>query len=344
MMRKEYLGLVSSSAELPQMMVGVRERWMRRSLHVEPPADTFFHWLGRIPLGGAVRIKTHRERIAMTIEDQEIHPERPWHGTISPVANRWLEAMAALLLLAGLSAPPAAHADVVPANIAYTECSYPVNGFDTFVIDNPSTCSAANGPVKVSASLSTAPAVFLQANATGGGTAEASLTWYFRVNGPPGEQVPLLLFANLTASLTPTYDGFADASLSETGGPSVDVSYGGANSNAAAPYQVCDSPFSCTYYKTMPLVMHVIDFSDKPGTLSMGVFARLDGNVAAETASATADPYLEVDPSFPNASEYSIEFSPGVGNGIASVPEPNLLPQLALGILVTLSVLRYRRR
>jgi hypothetical protein len=36
----------------------------------------------------------------------------------------------------------------------------------------------------------------------------------------------------------------------------------------------------------------------------------------------SADPHLFVDPAFPNASEYSIVLSPGVGNAVPTIPEP----------------------
>jgi hypothetical protein len=56
----------------------------------------------------------------------------------------------------------------------------------------------------------------------------------------------------------------------------------------------------------------------------------------AESASATADPFLFVDPSFPNASVYSILVSPGVGNvpvPTATAPEPASVVLFALAVL-----------
>jgi len=54
-----------------------------------------------------------------------------------------------------------------------------------------------------------------------------------------------------------------------------------------------------------------------------------------EPASASADPFIFVDPAFPQASLYSIEVSPGVGNAdAAGVPEPADAGLVALGILM----------
>jgi len=59
-----------------------------------------------------------------------------------------------------------------------------------------------------------------------------------------------------------------------------------------------------------------------------------------ESASAKADPFIFLDPSFPGADLYSIVVSPGVGNA-ASVPEPGTAMLMALAALA-MGILRCR--
>ena len=59
------------------------------------------------------------------------------------------------------------------------------------------------------------------------------------------------------------------------------------------------------------------------------------------TASASADPYIYIDPNTPNASEYSIVVSQGIGNvPLGSTPEPSSLMLLGSGIAGLAGVLR----
>ena len=49
---------------------------------------------------------------------------------------------------------------------------------------------------------------------------------------------------------------------------------------------------------------------------------------------ASIDPYITIDPSTPNASLYTLVFSPGIGNGPPSapaVPEPSTWAMILLG-------------
>jgi hypothetical protein len=46
------------------------------------------------------------------------------------------------------------------------------------------------------------------------------------------------------------------------------------------------------------------------------------------------DPVLQLDPTFANSADFSLAFSPGIGNAPeSSVPEPSSLLFLAIGIL-----------
>jgi hypothetical protein len=59
--------------------------------------------------------------------------------------------------------------------------------------------------------------------------------------------------------------------------------------------------------------------------MSVSVAGSVEGDpVGAVSAAASADPQILINPDTPNASQYTLAFSPGVGDGaINSVPEPS---------------------
>jgi hypothetical protein len=62
--------------------------------------------------------------------------------------------------------------------------------------------------------------------------------------------------------------------------------------------------------------------------------------------SVMADPYFYIDPSFPDANQYSIIVSPGVGNASLQnsiVPEPPSLLLLGVGLVVTVCLSLFHR-
>ena len=59
-------------------------------------------------------------------------------------------------------------------------------------------------------------------------------------------------------------------------------------------------------------------------------------SLGPEDSSASADPLIEIDPSFTNAADYHIVLSPGVANAVQStVPEPSYV--LLFGVLAVLA-------
>ena len=64
----------------------------------------------------------------------------------------------------------------------------------------------------------------------------------------------------------------------------------------------------------------------------------------ADAASASVDPLITIDPTFPDADQYQLFFSPGVGENAASaVPEPSICAMLLSG-LASLGLRRVRLR
>jgi hypothetical protein len=77
--------------------------------------------------------------------------------------------------------------------------------------------------------------------------------------------------------------------------------------------------------------------------LTAEAYAAGSGAQFDEFGSAFVDPFIYIDPAFPDASLYSVIVSPGVGNGAPApgqVPEPATLCLVGMGI----GVLRLRRR
>lgn len=62
------------------------------------------------------------------------------------------------------------------------------------------------------------------------------------------------------------------------------------------------------------------------------------------SGTAFLDPYFAIDPAFPNAADYAIVFSAGVGNSASLVPEPSMLAMWVLGMCLLASKPRRKTR
>jgi len=77
---------------------------------------------------------------------------------------------------------------------------------------------------------------------------------------------------------------------------------------------------------------YTIDMAVSAGATTL---AGYDVSAANASAYAFADPYLSLDPSTPNTAAYTLEISPGIGNGplvVTSVPEPDTWALLMGGL------------
>jgi hypothetical protein len=149
-----------------------------------------------------------------------------------------------------------------------------------------------------------------------GSSASATLSYSFQViGGNPGDIVPILIqtdldtdssplsFATATLTYRTTAGGFVPSILKVCSGPTSPADCIGFQGFAGA-------------VKTQALSGSVDDFVGLTVTAQAVATGSTD-----EFALASADPYIVVDPSFANASLYSIVVSAGVGN-VALVPEP----------------------
>jgi hypothetical protein len=166
--------------------------------------------------------------------------------------------------------------------------------------------------------------------------ASASIRYYFQATGGnpfATVSVPLIITASGAVSQS-DYVNHADLVLSTTNGSQYIASACSTPGDASlcAPFPVAPS-FS--------IVDKVSVDSDTINSLLLETFVRV-GNTAS--ASGIIDPTVIIDPTFELASQYHIEFSPGISNGAAAaVPVPGTLPLLASG-LCALGLLRWRTK
>jgi len=241
-------------------------------------------------------------------------------------------ALATLALLVAL-APGAARA--LPAATTLAHCD--VGGGHT--LDDPSSCSLGTSDT-VSVSLTTSPFVGLAAEAFSpaaagihGAGGSAILRYSFQVTGGnPGDVVPVLIAVSLEANGSSTSLSNAFGSLTVSTGAA-----GLATLVAVCNDGTCGGPTS--FSGTVATRARSGDLND---FIELQVQAGTTGNAAAaESARASADPFLFIDPSFPSASLYGIEVSPGVAN---VAPEPGVAALLGLGALSLAASSRGARR
>jgi hypothetical protein len=192
-----------------------------------------------------------------------------------------------------------------------------------------------NPPANANYPLAQAIAETSSTNGGGNDGSSSSFLYDFQLNGPPGASIPIKVEAQLYAIAVEAI-GYNPAD--GPGGDTLSLLY----IIDATQYQAGEDP--------TPLLVSAsaeiggIDTANpqinstiyaNPGDL-ISVYGEVISNLdGASASSAYVDPYFEVDPSYPSASEYSITASPGVVNA-APVPEPSPSTLFALTLLAGL--------
>jgi hypothetical protein len=237
-------------------------------------------------------------------------------------------------LLAGSSAATAAI--VLPASTISTQCESGQNG----QIAGTASCSQAYGDGSDNVTATLLPFAGLSTNAAVAGfvidaySGFAALDYSFEVvGGNPGDQVPLLIFTNLFTSIGGDAYAFSEIIVSSNSSPVGSVvacqSFGGTCPPDAG------SDFSGSFGATVS--------SGALEDVHLEAEASTNAVLGAATSSASADPLIEIDPSFANASDYSILLSAGVGNATNSIPEPGTSMLICCGGAFLLFARRYFR-
>jgi hypothetical protein len=150
-------------------------------------------------------------------------------------------------------------------------------------------------------------------------SADLSLTYSFEViGGNAGDIVPLLIATDLLSSST----GYADAY----------VSIAVTTSQVTESYEYCavdpaSVPCAASSFSGTIGAAATSGTVDQI-TLNVSAGAALGNNGITTypgSASASADPFIYVDPSFAGAANYKILLSTGIGNAEESTPEPGTL-------------------
>lgn len=218
-----------------------------------------------------------------------------------------------LSLLAMAVAIPATAAPL-PAGSTFVQCF--ADGNNAFHATECSTGGFVGVPPSAfsSATLSPIPAVSVEVTsppaAVLGAGADANATYYFQVTGGNvGDVVPLMFDFTMSATSTPESSALARIIVRTSEVPFT------VEELVCNPQECGESTFSDT-----------LSISARSGanldSVTLYVLAQSPATrISHESARAFAVPYIYIDPSFPNASLYSIVVSPGAGN-MPSVPEP----------------------
>jgi hypothetical protein len=174
----------------------------------------------------------------------------------------------------------------------------------------------------MTASVTVFPDTSLQVTAGQYGSAGAQMIYYFAVQSNQGSTtdgvtIPLIIFYSLSAS----GQGNGQSATAQ-------ISAGGEEAEAYST----QSPGTLGGYLDVSYV------TGQEGSITLQVSA-------SGGSEASADPYIEIDPSFAGASNYSIVVSQGVGNVAPSgVPEPGTIALCGGGFLALFYGLRRRKR
>lgn len=197
------------------------------------------------------------------------------------------------------------------------------------IVTDPSACSV----VGASGSLSLSPFVVETAQMSAipgtGPYVNLNAKIYFEViGGNVGDVVPLVIFTDLHAFGTTPGKAYGIAQIELRNGANITVC--SEPTCGGEPHVNAPSDFTGSF-NSVGVSGFVGDFVDIQVQASM---LGLSSN--PESASASADPLIMVDPTFAGASQYSIVLSPGVGNGIAGAPgapEPGTFVLLGLSAI-----------
>ena len=253
----------------------------------------------------------------------------------------------ALLITASCTAAfigsPALAATTIPTTPPLPPPSYEVRlGGATTTHDTPGTYQSTKGSVSTQAD----PMPTLKTQAAVGNDSEdasAYMRYYYRVNGPLNEFVPVSLSGSIhlvaTAGSTAQANSLGQVDLESvftTDTANIEIDRGGTVRGGIA-----DLTFN----------LHGTVYTNGTNSITLRAGSGVRGSPQdSASGSSYVDPILSIDPSFftgrdaHDPSLYSLSFSKGIVNGLTgAVPEPATWAMLILGFGVIGSAMRRRR-
>ncbi len=204
------------------------------------------------------------------------------------------------------------------------------NSDETFIGSAGNYSAAAGGSSRAFASGSEIPSPSLSACTEAGGFESAQtlidVNYYFEILGPT-DQVDLFVQAAGSVLASGMGDGRASALFSVQNTTNGDVVvFDQATSNGLDSFAV-DGDFAFETGVDYHVTLSVATLSE-PNQLNMSNFD-----------SGVVDPTFLIAPNTPDAQDYSIEFSPGIGDSASSVPDGGTTAYLFGGALAGLACL-----
>jgi hypothetical protein len=167
-------------------------------------------------------------------------------------------------------------------------------------------------------------------------SAQAYIQYYFAIVGPSITGVPVTISVNGSTGGTGNYSATAQVNL-ETANSNFLLAILGDAYSPTLPFcpdtSIIPCPNTFDVSKTVTLASNIsgMDTLSNVYELALGATA---GVGVQGTATASVDPSIIIDPTFPDASEYSILVDPGLGNpgtgNTSPTPEPSAVGSLVI--------------
>lgn len=157
----------------------------------------------------------------------------------------------------------------------------------------------------------------------------AGVNFYFEAITPTAQLVPVIVTSSVSAEATVNGSAIATVSMGDLFNNTVYLlqSQGGGSNSQCRGTMFADVVVGCSAI-TVPQTVLFASNALYRVALQAGSTA-----ISGGTAFASADPFFQVDPSFADASQVQLLFSPGIDNSpLSAVPEPSSIVLMSAGI------------